>query len=286
MRGVSAILFMVALFDMPTYSQKRMTDAENDELKGKVQEIIHARANLELKDGKWNAIGRQVSSIATYGPQGNQLARKWYDYRGNPSQTTTYPEVDGFRAMKTESIHHGYNPPPPMARPSRQPSVKPDPRYSIRYIDKYDDRGYRTEVLLIKNDGEVLSLLVYKFNEKGHQTESEQWTPIAEQQRRHDMPDSAQKLDKLPRRIAELEGQQIEMVLNSKSVYRHDEQGNVIELFSLVSEVLIYHARYEQYEFDANKNWTKRTLVRVEMKDWKEVLTPEAIEYRGIKYYP
>jgi hypothetical protein len=94
-------------------------------------------------------------------------------------------------------------------------------------------------------------------------------------------------LGKLPRRTIELDGQKIEMAHSSKSVYRHDEQGNLIESFSLGDDGAIRnHVRYEQHEFDANRNWTKRMRVRVELKDWKEALTPEAIEYQIIKYHP
>ena len=276
----------LALLSVSAASQKQMTDAQSENLKGKVQEVVNERAGLELKDGKWNALNRRVSSITTYGAQGNRLTVKFYDDRGNLSTTISYFEIDGLRAMSRQFIRQSYDP-PPMAAPPQAASAPSDPRYDIKHIDKYDDHGRRSEVLMIGNDGKVTSLLVSKFDEKIHQTESEQWSRMDELQRMYGMSDSTRKLDKLPRRFVEVDNRKIEMGLNSRSVYRYGEQDNLIESFSLDdSGVPKYHTQYEQYEFDANGNWTKRTRFRVAFKDWKQVLTPEAIEYQAIKYHP
>jgi hypothetical protein len=269
MRKVSAILLMVVSLCFAAYSQKRLSDAENEGLKGKVQEVIHERAKLELKDGKWNTLERQVSSTATYGPQGTQLSSKSYDERGNHFLTITFFEVDGHRAMNRQFIRQSYDPPP--ASGQQSPS-RADPRYDVKYIDKYDEGGRRSEVMMIGHDGKVLNLRINTFDEAGQLTEMEYWS---------------QRPDKQPSRIIELDSQKIELARSSKSVYRYDQQGNLTESFSLDDNgTPRNHVRYEQYEFDANKNWTKRTRVKVELKNWKESLTPEAIEYQVIKYYP
>jgi hypothetical protein len=166
MRKVSAMLLVVALLSVSAYPQKQTTDAECEGLKGKVQEVTHARAKLELKDGKWNTLERQVSDAATYGSQGNQLTSKSYDDRGNHFLTITYFEVDGHRAMSRQFIQQSYDPPPPA--PSKQRPPNADSRYDVKYIDKYDDRGRRSEVLMVGFDGKVINLRVNKFDDASH----------------------------------------------------------------------------------------------------------------------
>lgn len=264
-----------------------MTDAECDELRGKVQEVSYEMAKMEWKDGNWKATTRMVSFVKIYDQEGRQLVSK--SYASNKMfGKTVYLEVDGVRAMKSEITRDGPGTPPMLViGPPVKKTQKPDPRYEIKYLDTYDERGNRTEVVLVSNDGRILSLLTYKFDENGNQIEWAQWKELDEAKQMNQAIFPRRKLDKLPQRTLEAEGKKLVMVRNTHYVCKYDAEGKLTDSLSFDDDGKVSrHVRYAQYEFDTNKNWIRRASFLVIMKDGKEELTPEDIEYQVIKYHP
>lgn len=288
MHKVLAIILAVIVFGSLVPAQERMTDATWYGLKGKVQKVATERSRMEWKDGKWKATPRTVSGVSTWDPKGRHLTNESYAFQGM-SSITTYLEIDGVRAMKSKEVESspGQFAPPPMPGPPVKKTQKPDPRYDIKYLDTYDEKGNRTEVLLISNDGRILSLLTYKYDERGNKTESAQWTELEDAKRMNRGMFPPRKLDKLSQRTIEVEGRKLAMVRNSQTIYKYDGEGKQTDTLSMDDDGnASTHVRYAHYEFDASKNWTKRASFLVEMKAGKEELTPEAIEYQAIKYHP
>ncbi|MDX2040495.1 MAG: hypothetical protein SF097_04560 [Acidobacteriota bacterium] len=266
-------------------AQKRMTDAEDYGLKGKVQEISRERATVEWKDGKWKATVRTVSGVSTYDPNGRHLAYRSYSF--GMASSTVYLEVDGVPAMKSQVTEDGSAPPPPMPLPTRKDAPKPDPRYDIKYLNTRDEKGRLKEKVLVSNDGRILSLLTYKYDESGNQIESATWTEFDEVKQMNRRVFPPRKLDALPQRTVDVEGRKLLMVRNSLYVYKYDAEGRQTDWMLVGDDGKVKeHNRFAQYEIDASKNWTKRVVFVVEMKDGKEELTPRAIEYQVIKYHP
>jgi len=284
MRKILMIVLAVVGLNGFGFAQRRMTDAEAHVLKGKVQEVSSERATVEWKEGKWKATARTVSGISTYDVKGTHLTYKSYSLGRSKS---VYFEIDGVRAMKSESIEDSSAPPPPMPIPAEKKAQKLDPRYDIKYLDTYDERGNRTERVLVSNDGRILSLWADKFDEKGNQIESAQWEELADAKRMNRRVFPPRKLDELPQRTVEIEGRKLVMVRNSLYAYKYDAEGRQTDWMLVGDDGKVKeHNRYAQYEIDASKNWIKRVVFVVEMKDGKEELTPQAIEYQVIKYHP
>lgn len=288
MHKIFITVLVTVLLNSLGFAQRRMTDAQADGLKGKVQKVSSERSGVGWKGGKWQATARTVSGVSTWDAKGHGLTYESYAFQGL-SSITTYFEIDGVRAMKTKEIESppGQFTPPPMPGPPVKTKQKTDPRYDIKYLDTYDEKGYREETVLISDDGRILSLLTYKYDEQGNKIELAQWTDLEQAERMNRGTFPPRKLDKLPQRTIEVEGKKLAMVRNSQTVYKYDGEGKQTDLLSLDDNGNANtHIRYAQYEFDANRNWTKRVSFVVEMKAGKEELTPEAIEYRVIKYHP
>lgn len=290
MRKIFITILVTVLFSGLGFAQARMTDAESDGLKGKVQEVSHERSGMERKDDKWKATPRTVLRVTTYDQKGRKLVSGSYASQKMFSRTV-YLEVDGVRAMKSEAIRDNSNdgvPPRIMIGTPPNGPQKPDPRYEIKYLDTYDEKGNRTEVVVVKNDGRVHVLTAYRFDEKGNQIEVAFWKDLEEAKRISQSVISPRRnLDKLLRRTVEVEGRKLVMVRDALYVAKFDTDGTETDnfLFDDAGKVKA-HTRYAEYEFDANRNWTKRVSFAVEMKAGKEELTPEAIEYQVIKYHP
>lgn len=282
MHKVLITLLATVLLSSLAVAQKRLTDAEDYGLKGKVKEVSNERAEVEWKDGKWKATVQTVTGVSTYDHKGRQLTHKSYSFG---MSSTVYLEIDGVRAMKSQ-VTQDSSAPPPMPLPAGKNTHKPDPRYDIKYLDTRDEKGRLKEKVLVNNDGRVLSLLTYKYDEQGNQIESAQWSELEAEKQVNRISFPSRKLEALPQRSIEVEGRKLVMFRNSLYVYKYDAEGKQTDWMSVDDNGKVKeHNRYSQYEFDASKNWIKRAVFVVEMKDGKEELTPQFIEYQVIKYH-
>lgn len=279
---------IAGLFCGTAWGQAHMTDAQADGLKGKVKEVSYELQRIEEKNGKSKTEQRFVSHITTYDQKGRELVSTSHSIQGM-FEKTIYLEIDGHRAMKSEMTRkESGHPPMLIVGPVPRSTQKPDPRYEIKYLDTYDERGNRTEVLLVGNDGRIISVQTYKFDESGNQIEWGQWKELEDaKQMNRAIVYPKRNFDKLPQRTIEVEGRKLVIVRNYYVASKYDATGSLTDSLEFDDDGKISrHVRYGEYEFDALKNWIKRTNFRVETKNGKEALIPEMIEYQVIKYYP
>lgn len=279
MKKISPILLLLTLFPISAYSQqtkptdysqkikeatpkslpqtpivKRQTsDAQDDNLKGKVKLLIEEREGLT---GIEKPIGRRTSLFADFDEQGNYLRTVNFEYRGRPYSVTVYGYIDGTRASLSNSIRFGDEWLVGLSGDKKKTDEKltTDPRYSLKYEYKYTD-GKLSEIQLILNTGKKFLSNVYNY--KGNQREVLSYTDDGE--------------------------------LNSKYLYTFDDKGNDIERTDFnvqqpkVPEKGKFSFKYES--FDEKGNWTKRIFLKLEVENGKEIYKPLAIEYRTITYY-
>jgi hypothetical protein len=235
---------------------KRLTsDAQDDNLKGKVKSIIEEREGLT---GIEKPIGIRPSGNAYYDEQGNYLKQVSFDYRGVPYYIVTYGFIEGARVSLSNSISYGDSDRAGTTGKQRQKqevTTKPDTRYDLRYEYKYKD-GRLSEMQLFNNKSEKSMRYVYKY--KPNQMEVFAYTEDDE--------------------------------LNSKYRYLYDENGTEIGRIDFnVRQPEIPESnkfKYENIVLDEKGNWIKRTFSKLEVENGKEVYTLIAVEYRTITYYP
>jgi hypothetical protein len=117
---------------------KEKTDAQDENLKGKVKRIV---AESEDLSGTWSVQGRKPSSVTYFNEKGNYVERDLYDSQGKPFQITMYGYIDGKRVSNSKTTNYEYDP-PPMAMPKSktdEPVKKSDPRYEYSFEYKYED---------------------------------------------------------------------------------------------------------------------------------------------------
>jgi len=140
-------------------AKKERSDAQDDNIKGKVKTIIRETEALGRPES------RRINSIDDYDEHGNLLKHTAMDGRGNPWQIDVYGYIDGARVSKSAYITHDYDPPPPPA-PLRPKNAAPEPprdyRYTIKYEYKYKS-GKMTEEMLYANNGKLLTRTVYNW---------------------------------------------------------------------------------------------------------------------------
>lgn len=280
MKQILTILLLLTVFSIPAFSQttkpvdysqkikeatpkplpqtpvlkQQTTDAQDDNLKGKVKSLIEERQGFS---GVEKPIGKRMSLIADYNEQGNYLRQVQFEYQGRPYGVSVYGYIDGARASLSKDILYGdelYTTfPGGKKKPEEKP--KPDSRYSYRYKYKYAN-GKLVEMQMIRNTGEKGMRYVYNYN--GNQREYLAYTDEDE--------------------------------LNQKYLYTLDDKGNDIEsiYFNIRSAEPSINGKYRyKYEsFDRAGNWTKRTNSEIVTEDGKETERLIAMEYRTITYYP
>lgn len=231
---------------------KPKSDAEDEGLKGKVKEVSSEDGDLS---GTWAVGRRKPTRSAHYNERGNVVRTVTYDWKGNPFDFNAYGYIDGDRASKYNSIRYEYDPPPVMAAPSPAGVEKPksDPRYSIRYKYKYDEKGRQVEIQRYRNDGRLAGRTVRSF--KDGQVET-----------------LAYNADK-------------ELV--DKRVETLDAKGNVIETiyFDVRTDTVRTRYSYVYDSFDAQGNWVKKTTSKWMTKDGKSFFEPSYVTFRIITYY-
>lgn len=235
-------------------SKKETTDAQDDNLKGKIKTLVGERIGLM---GVEKPIGKRMSRLADFDEKGNYLREVYFEYRGIPYTVTAYGYIDGARASISNDIDDDYAGSVRLAtgKEKKEIKTKPDPRYKYKYEYKYSD-GKLVEMQMIRNTGEKGMRYEYKF--KGNQREYLAYMDDGE--------------------------------LNQKYLYTFDDKGNDIEQIAFnvrqAKHIIESKIRYEYESFDNQGNWTKRTVSISETENGKEVYTPLAYEYRTLTYYP
>jgi len=232
---------------------KERSDIEDDGLKGKVRSVTGESEDLS---GTGSKLGRHPSFIEDYNEKGNTVKRTTFDYRGNPSEITSYGYIDGRRVSKFTLLSYEYNPPPMMSRPERAvpgQRVK-DTRINYSYTYKYKD-GKLAEMQMFYNDGRPGMRYTY-----------------------------SREADTLENLAFDDQGK-----LNQKYIYKLDKYGNAIEeirvdLFpSQTFGDRKYLVKYDS--FDKNGNWTMKTTSKIVIENGKQIAKPWYISYRSITYY-
>jgi hypothetical protein len=279
MKQTATILLLLTLFSVFAYSQKtkpvdysqkiiestpkplpqtpvakrQTTDAQNDNLKGKVKSVVEEREGLT---GIEKPIGRRTSLFADFDEQGNYLRQVYFEYRGRPYSVTVYGYIDGARVSVSKSILYGDENLGIISGDKTKTEIKnkPDTRYEFKYEYTYKS-GKLVEMQLISNTGEKYIRHVYKY--EGNQREEAAYLNDGE--------------------------------LNRKYLYTLDDKGNDIERIDFdvrqTEPSISRKFRYKYEAYDKQGNWTKRTFSRLEIENGKEVSKVLAIEYRTITYY-
>jgi hypothetical protein len=84
-----------------TSNPKKLSDAEEDRLKGKVRTVIE---QIKSFSGFGSEVGRHFSTITEYDKRGNRVRRVLFDGFGKPVDVTVYGYIDNFRTSKSESV--------------------------------------------------------------------------------------------------------------------------------------------------------------------------------------
>ncbi len=226
------------------------SDAADDRLRGEVKTVFEESESLT---GTATVSGRKPSSLKYYNKGGNLTKQELYDYKGNLSQITVYGYIDGARVSNFKTIEHNYNPPP--MRVESPPGAAPpkfDPRYSNKYMFRYDDQKRLIEKTWFLSSGETTGRDVYKYS--GNQLETLFYSR-----------------DGSPRR---------------RLVATVDDKGNKIEETEFQTPDGPVKEKYSYaYELDAKGNWTKRVTSKWVTKDGKSSFVADYVLYRTLTYY-
>lgn len=235
--------------------EKLTTDAQDDELKGKVKSVVETKEDLT---GTWSVSGIKKSTEDYYDDKGNKIKRIFYDYKGNPNDITVYGFIDGMRVSNSGSLNFEYNPPIMAMRSFNtkpNPVVKPaDTRYETRYEYKYDDKKRLSESLSYRNNGEMIRKNIYSYD--GNKLE-DSW------------------FDKEGKLIV-------------KTIKLFDDKANLIETIygHQTPDYPDSKYNYTYQSFDEKGNWTKRTISAKDGVYGGGYKQQNYIEYRTITYYP
>ncbi len=230
-------------------TQKVKSDAEDENLKGKVKSIL--QESKYIKGTKADS-PKQKESEGFYNEDGNWLKRISYDSHGLPFQIRVYGYIDGNRVEKAGFIYYGLIFPGP-PRPVSPNAPKRDLRYSMKFAYKYDDKNRLSEEIVYSNDGTIWTKSVFTYNEN-----------TVEEIRYQDNGKNS-----------------------SKNIKTFDSKENEIEsvYFGLNSDKFREKSIYKYIDFDKNGNWIKRTRQyftnnnETEKEEWIEE------EFRTITYY-
>lgn len=236
-------------------AKKLKSDAEDDNLKGKVKTVVEEDEDLS---GTWNTQGRHISSITDFNESGNRIKRMFYDSKALPFEITVYGYINGKRVSNYETIESDDNPiisEVGVGEDTKVQKRKPDPRYKFSFEYKYAN-GKLIEEKWIFSDGSPW--LTYIYNYKGNQ--------------REDL-------------VYDEDGK-----LNQKYIYVLDDKGNEVERtdFDAFKNPPVVKNKYSyKYDsFDEKGNWTKRTIFELVIENGKQISKPSSVDYRTITYYP
>lgn len=228
------------------------SDAQEEGLRGRVKTVYSETQDLS---GKWEVAGPKPSSMAHYDERGDLTRKVGYDSKGNLFQVQVYGYIDGERVSNYKLVRHEYDP-PAVAVSGRWGAAaekpRPDPRYGSMYKYKYDAGGRLVEQALYRNDGELSSRRLYKY--EGDKREELFYTADGK--------------------------------LNQRYVYTFDAEGRATEwaVYEPRDGSVRSRSSYA-YEFDARGNWVKRTTSEWVTKDGRSFFEPSYVTHRTITYY-
>ncbi len=231
-------------------AKKLKSDAEDENLKGKVKSIIEYTQD---KTGK-----KLKSSEYFYNEQGNLIKEINYT-NGYPFDVTVWGYIDSKRVSdwKTVKYDNQYATTGVFSistvNPNPEEVAKRDLRYSNRYTYKYDELGKLAEKIMYQNNGEVWLKYVNKYNS-----------------------------NKRTQLIYSVNGE-----LNQQYNYKLDADGNVIEKSTtdVRTKKIGSQSIYKYKKFDSNNNWIIRERYNKKTKNGRSVLTLRNIDMRTIEYY-
>lgn len=229
---------------------KETTDAQDENLKGKVKKIAEDSEDLS---GTWSVQGRKPSSVTYFDEKGNYTEIDLYDYKGNPFTIRMYGCIDGKRVSNSKTTRYEYDPPPIMVAKSKteEPVKKADPRYEYSYEYKYKD-GKIIERQMVYSNGK--KGLRYVSNYNGNQVEKLVYTEKDE--------------------------------LNQKYLYTLDKNGNEIEGISYGVLKIYPDRKYRHtYEFDEKGNWIKQITSTETTENGVTSFKLSSVTYRTITYF-
>lgn len=222
------------------------SDLKDNDMRGKIKTL--------LIETEYPRSARSKSAEEFYGEDGNLVRATTFDHKQNPMILKAYGYIDGARVMKDGWVTYEYDPPPPLAAPL-PPDAKPpdrDPRYSIKFIYRYDKENRLVEKHVYENTGELRIRVIFLYDENN--------------------------IEEL---IFDSKGAQID-----KTNETLDSKRNVIERKRVLPKHAdsTYTIKYEA--FDAQGNWTKRVVTGKSGHSDGTQTDENYIEYRTITYYP
>lgn len=242
---------LLALLATPALAQLRQTDREFDGLKGKVKTAAVEEAVLKEVEGETVEQPRVLSRAVSYDADGNWMQWKDYDDKGRLMRSLAFSFIGKDRVTLSEDVE-----PPPDALvfvgPPRRGPRRPDWRYSYKFTYVYGRDGKRLGQTWYFNDGRLYLREVYRYA-PGRRV----WTLYDERGR-----------------------------LNNRHEFKLNERGDEVEV--LLHKTVADKHVYRYLEFDAQGNWTKRTMTRgfSEFDAGQfERLKPDSVEYRTITYH-
>ncbi len=230
---------------------KLKSDAEDENLKGKVKKVVEESEDLS---GTWSVQGRKMSSVIYFNEQGNFVQQDLYDYKGLPDRIMVYGYISGKKVSREKTTNYDDNPPimaPAPIGKKAETLPKPDTRYNFSYDYKYLN-GKLVEKIWRFNTGKLWLRNVFK-----HSTNQSEELVYSDDGK-----------------------------LNQHYSIKLDENGNELEktdkdVFGMYGE---RKYRYE-YEFDNQGNWIKQITYKEEPKNGVKQFKPYSVDYRTITYW-
>jgi hypothetical protein len=232
------------------------SDAENENLKGKIKSVAEYYANNEAAKPS-----RGLSREEFFGEDGNLTRSISYD-NGYPSSVAVYRYLDGMRVSRFGDVIYAEGEKPSSIGPDivarmddnlKNPRATKDTRYNMRYSYKYDSGARLIEERNIANTGEVWTRLTYEY-QPGNR--------------------------RLKRHFGNGEDEW------GRTMEIFDDNGNVVEEWSYDEKHKVSGIYRYTYEFDAHGNWIVQKYFEKKTVKGKTILKALSTSYRTITYYP
>ena len=240
-----------ALPQTPVSSDKLTSDAEDQNLKGKIKSLVQEREGLT---GVEKPIGKRLMNISNFDEQGNLLKEINFEYRGRPVNVLVYGYIDKARVSASNSVNFGDSlilADIKKDKPEKQ--SEPDSRYDLKWEYKYTN-GKLTKLQLFDNTGAQSMRYIYNYDKD----------------QMEEITYSGDELNRKYLTTFDKKGNEIERI--DFNVLRPKDYGN--------SKI-----RFKYESFDEKGNWTKRVITKAVIENGKEVYKPLALEYQTISYY-
>lgn len=246
-----ALIMLTGLLVQVRGQVKLQLDRTHDGLKGNVKTV-----SLEIVNFGFNDKGERVEKPrlpiqkTAYDEAGNQTRAEEYDDSGNLSLMMEYGFIGRQRVVRNTAPETSTA---LMTVVPLRKGKKFDSRYTYRLVYQYDAQGRRIQTLIYLSSGALWQKHVFRFagNRKTHLLYSQ--------------------------------GR-----LNQKLQYTFDVEGNESSVIVDAKYVSADKTVYKYDEFDAQGNWTRRTVYKgfTELSDDEfSRVHPWSVEYRTVTYY-